>query len=117
MGAASAVGGKRFAPETSSGTRGRTLRCRKGTNRSSDERKNHRRVAASGLGQGANRFALLSSPTLLAQQLLGARRSTLTSKHGRNGKELLVAGTHALVIVHEFERTFPQLHDRHVGRR
>src|SRR5258707_13310629 len=41
----------------------------------------------------------------------------LTSKRGRNGEEPLVAGARALVVVHEFERTFPQLHDRRVGRR
>src|SRR6266478_6405904 len=48
---------------------------------------------------------------------LGACWSPLTGKHGRNGKEPLMAGERTLIVVQEFERSIPQLHDRHVGRR
>jgi hypothetical protein len=41
----------------------------------------------------------------------------LPAKHGHQRKKPLVAGASALVVVHEFERTFLQLHDRHVGQR
>ena len=47
---------------------------------------------------------------------LRACRGAFAGKHGRNGKEPLGTRACGLVVVHECERTFPQFHDRHVGR-
>ena len=47
---------------------------------------------------------------------LGACRSPLSGKLGRDGKEPLMAGARGLIVVNKFAPTFPQLHDRHVGQ-
>src|SRR5215470_12415238 len=44
---------------------------------------------------------------------LGACRSPLSGKLGRDGKEPLMDGARGLIVVNKFAPTVPQLHDRH----
>jgi hypothetical protein len=62
-------------------------------------------------------LGILSSDVRFDQFELRSRRDTPAVEHGRDWKQSLTAGAPALIVVEEFEASFPQFHDCDIRRR